>query len=91
MYGACSTLGKNVAKVFALYNYGVLLVDANLSKLQELQKELIQVFPNLQSEDWVRIVNINLASDPNSTVIEHRLHKALFGKKTWHQAQTNQV
>ena len=33
VYGACSTLGKTVAKVFAMYNYGLLLVDSNLSKL----------------------------------------------------------
>ena len=69
-----------MAKVFANYNYGLLLVDANLAKLQELEKELTQVFPHLRSESWIRLVNINLGTDPNSTIIEHRLHSALFGK-----------
>jgi hypothetical protein len=33
VYGACTQLGRTVAKVFANYNYGLILVDANLSKL----------------------------------------------------------
>ena len=31
----------------------------------------------------VRLANINLSQDPNSTVIEHKLHKAVFGETTW--------
>mmetsp|Transcript_22255 Transcript_22255/g.29807 ORF Transcript_22255/g.29807 Transcript_22255/m.29807 type:complete len:93 (+) Transcript_22255:529-807(+) len=31
----------------------------------------------------VRLVNINLSVDPNSTVIEHKLHKAIFGENTY--------
>lgn len=28
-------------------------------------------------------MNINLATDPNSTIVEHKLHKALFADATW--------
>ena len=30
-----------------------------------------------------RTVNISLGTDQNSTIIEHKLHKALFGDSTW--------
>ena len=33
----------------------------------------------------LRIVPMNLGTDPNSTVIEHKLHKALFGENTWRE------
>lgn len=96
VYGATSHLGTLTAKVFAAHGYALLLIDGNLAKLQQLEQELYQVFPKLNkkgnttveeiednSESLVKIVSMNLGTDPNSTVIEHKLHKALFGEKTW--------
>ena len=40
IYGACSHLGKLVTKVFANCNYGLILIDANLTKLQDFKHEL---------------------------------------------------
>lgn len=96
MYGATSHLGSLTAKVFAAHGYALLLIDGNLAKLQRLEQELYQVFPKLNrkgnanveelddnNESLVKIVTMNLGTDPNSTVIEHKLHKALFGENTW--------
>ena len=47
------------------------------------------MFPNLNSSSidenarLVKIVSMNLGTDPNSTVIEHKLHEALFGENIW--------
>ena len=35
----------------------------------------------------IRIVNVNLAQDANSTILEHRLHKAIFGENTYNPDQ----
>ena len=37
IYGATNNLGTQVAKVFASHGYALVLVDGNLSKLQQLQ------------------------------------------------------
>ena len=37
VYGATNNLGTQVAKVFAAHGYALVLVDGNLSKLQQLQ------------------------------------------------------
>ena len=87
MYGATNHVGTQVTKVFASHGYALFLVDGNLSKLQTLQAELEQVFPHLTAgrETLVRIANVNLGTDANSTLIEHKLHKALFGDNTWNE------
>jgi hypothetical protein len=44
VYGACTKVGRLVAKVIAVkFGYSVFLIDQNLSKLQELEAELIGV------------------------------------------------
>ena len=83
IYGACSHLGKLVTKVFANCNYGLILIDANLTKLQDFKHELEQVFPALSGsgkQSLIRIVNINIGTDQNSTLLEYKLHNAVFGK-----------
>lgn len=70
VYGACSHLGKLVTKVFANHDYGLMLIDANLTKLQDFKHELEQIFPHLSGngkQSMIRIININLGTDSNST------------------------
>jgi len=87
VYGATNHVGNLVTKVFASHGYALFIVDASLAKLQTLQAELEQVFPHLTAgrESLVRIVNVNFDTDANSTLIEHKLHKALFGENTWNE------
>ena len=83
VYGACSHLGRLTAKVFANHEYGLMLIDSNLTKLQDFKHELEKIFPHLAGADGqslIRIININLGTDHNSTHIEHKLHNAVFGK-----------
>lgn len=49
VYGAANHLGTQVSKVFAAHGYGLVLVDASLSKLQGLKAEVEQVFPHMKS------------------------------------------
>ena len=66
IYGASSHLGKLVAKVFANHDYGLMLVDGNLTKLQDFKYELEQIFPHLAGsgkQSLIRIININLGTD----------------------------
>ena len=44
------------------------------------------MFPHL-SQDLVKVVNLNVGTDPNSTVIEHRIHKAIFDENTWKEEE----
>ena len=78
IYGATSTLGIQTSKVFAQHGYCLFLIDGNLTKLQALKQDILQVFPHLKSLETLRIVNINVGTEPNSTIIEYKLHKALF-------------
>jgi len=46
------------------------------------------VFPILKQNskaDLARLVNVNLGTDANSTIIEHKLHLALFGDQSWQE------
>lgn len=87
IYGATSTLGIQTSKVFAQHGYCLLLVDGNLTKLQASLKEILQVFPHLKSPETIRIVNINVGTEPNSTIVEYKLHRALFQEEAWAKEQ----
>lgn len=82
IYGACTKLGKLTAKVFASYNYSLVLVDRDLSKLQKLQGELFQVFTDL-NENRVRLVQVDFSTQRDSTAIEHALHRAVLQRDPW--------
>ena len=76
-------MGRLVAKVFANHEYGLMLIDSNLTKLQDFKHELEKIFPHLsdaEGKSLIRIININLGTDHNSTHIENKLHNAVFGK-----------
>ena len=45
IYGATNHMGQTVAKLFAKYNYSLILVDSNLDKLQKLAESIGKVFP----------------------------------------------
>ena len=69
--------------MFANHEYGLMLIDSNLTKLQDFKHELEKIFPHLsdaEGKSLIRIININLGTDHNSTHIEHKLHNAVFGK-----------
>ena len=77
VYGACTRVGRLVAKVIAVkFGYSVFLIDQNLSKLQELETELKNV--GLMEGQEVRILNLNFARCPDSTMINHKLHRIVF-------------
>lgn len=44
LYGACSHMGQTCARVMLKYGYSLILVDANLHKLQMLQTALLRQF-----------------------------------------------
>ena len=52
------------------HNYSLILVDQNLSNLQKLSADLLQILPNLL-QNRVRIVQLDFSTQRDSTAIEH--------------------
>ena len=73
MYGACTPVGRLVAKVMAVrFGYSVLLIDTTLHKLQELEVEIRNC--GLKPEQTISVLNLHFARYPDSTTLETKLH-----------------
>ena len=62
VYGATSHIGVQISKLFASHGYCLILVDANLTKLQAIKEEALQVFPHLDT-DLIKLVNLNFSQN----------------------------
>ncbi|CDW86441.1 UNKNOWN [Stylonychia lemnae] len=82
IYGATNHMGQQTAKLFAKYNYSLILVDSSLDKLQKLSEELGKIFPGLTDDhgftsERIKIININFAIWKDSTSLEHKIRETI--------------
>jgi NADP-dependent 3-hydroxy acid dehydrogenase YdfG len=74
IYGACSNVGEQLARVMCANGYSVILVDRKADKLGRLRDEILRVFPQL-GPDRIICVQIEFAIWRDSTSLEAKVRE----------------
>ena len=73
-------MGKISSNLFLKYGYSLILIDANLQKLQDLKFQLIRTFLHQFENDYherIKIMQFDLCTGKDSTSIEHYVRKTI--------------
>lgn len=89
LYGACSHMGQTCARVMLKYGYSLILVDANLQKLQRLKSSLLrqyidqfQQYESAQEQidaqnRRIQLLQVDLSVWTDSTSLEKHFRKVI--------------
>ena len=75
IYGATSHMGQITSNIFIKYGYSVILIDANLQKLQQLKLQLLKSF--VEQEAQILLMQFDMCIYKDSTQIEHMIRATI--------------